>query len=76
MGTWPKDPKLKQLGKFQGTQICSAVEPFALGFLVRYLNWKEEEAHVLKARVIQELRNRDNHLYVNFHFVYGRKPEE
>ncbi|OAP59306.1 hypothetical protein AYL99_06604 [Fonsecaea erecta] len=74
VGSWPRDPKLKALGKFQLVQVCSAIEPFALGFLTRYRDWTEDECRVLVAHVVRELQNSQNHLYVNFHFVYGRKP--
>ncbi|KAJ9616825.1 hypothetical protein H2200_000544 [Cladophialophora chaetospira] len=75
VGTWPREPKLKELGKFQMAQVCSAIEPFALGFLTHALNWSEDECHVLVARVVKELQNKQNHFYVNFHYVYGRKAE-
>ena len=75
MGTWPRDPKLKELGKYQLAESSSAIEPFGLGFLLHYSEWKEDECRVLMGRALQDIRSRQNHLYLNFHFVYGRKPE-
>ncbi|OAG39697.1 hypothetical protein AYO21_05972 [Fonsecaea monophora] len=74
VGVWPRDPKLKTLGKYQLGQVCSAIEPFALGFLTRYRGWSEDECRVLVAHVLRELQDFHNHLYVNFHFVLMSGP--
>ncbi|KAF2434307.1 methyltransferase, partial [Tothia fuscella] len=73
-GTWPKNPKLKQLGLFQREQMCLAVESFAMGFMTRVLNWTNEECQVLLAKARTELRDPKAKLITIFHFVYGRKP--
>lgn len=75
IGTWPRDPKLKELGKYQLEQMCDCVEPFTLALLTRILKWRNEECQVLMAGVTRDFRSRRNHLYVNFHFAYGRKPD-
>ncbi len=73
MGTWPKDPKMKELGLYQMEQMCACVEPFTLALLTRILGWSNDECQVLMAGVRRDFRNKANHLYANFHFVYGRK---
>jgi len=74
LGSWPKDPQLKELGKYQLEQICASVEPFVLALLTRFLGWSNDECQVLMAGTRRDLRNKQNHLYYNIHFVYGRKP--
>lgn len=74
VGTWPLDPKLKNLGLHQLEQMCESVEPFTLALLTRILGWSNEETQVLMANVQSEFRNKKNHLYGVFHFVYGQKP--
>ena len=74
MGTWPRDRKLKELGRYQLEQMCAAVESFGLALLTRVCGWGQDETQVLIAGVRRELRNPKNHLYTTFHFVYGQKP--
>jgi hypothetical protein len=74
VGTWPKNPKLKEIGLFQREQMCLAVESFAMGFMTRVLNWTLEECQILLAKARAEFRDPKAHLICYFHFVYGRKP--
>jgi hypothetical protein len=54
--------------------MIGGVEVYTLGFIGKVLKWSELECRVLTAKVHGELRDRKNHLYINMHFVYGRKP--
>lgn len=74
VGTWPKNPKLKEIGLFQREQMCLAVESFAMGFMTRVLNWTLEECQVLLAKARKEFRDPKGRLICYFHFVYGMKP--
>ncbi|KAL1963736.1 hypothetical protein VTN77DRAFT_7802 [Rasamsonia byssochlamydoides] len=76
MGTWPKNKKLKELGRFQLLQMLEAVEPFSLAIFTRVLKWTPEATRELMERVKADLCNPRLHLYSRFHFVYGRKPEK
>lgn len=75
IGTWPKDAKLKEIGRYQRENYLQAIEAYALGLLGNVLGWKAEECKVLSAKVIAELKDKSLHLYSRFFFVYGRKPE-
>ena len=59
---------------YQLEQMVACVEPFTLALLTRILDWSNENTQVLMANMRNEFRNRKNLLYINFHFVYGRKP--
>jgi hypothetical protein len=60
---------------YQHEHLIDCVEPFTLAIFKRILQWSDEEIQVIMAKVKDDLRNRRNRLYTNFHFVYGRKPE-
>ncbi|EKG20592.1 Methyltransferase type 11 [Macrophomina phaseolina MS6] len=75
IGTWPKDLKLKELGRFQREQMVLCVEPFTLALLTRVLCWSNVETQALMNGVQKELRDSSLHNYSRFHFVYGKRPE-
>lgn len=74
VGVWPKDPRLKEIGRFWREHMIGGVEVYSLGFIGQVLGWSELECRVLAAKVAEELRDRKNHLYVPLHIVCGRKP--
>ncbi|KAH8684983.1 S-adenosyl-L-methionine-dependent methyltransferase [Ilyonectria robusta] len=74
VGAWAKDPKLKELGRFQGIQQVQAVESYTPALFARILGWTEEEIQVFIAKVKKDLTNPKIHLYIPVFFVWGRKP--
>ncbi|WEW54703.1 hypothetical protein PRK78_000125 [Emydomyces testavorans] len=74
VGTWPKDPKMKRLGFYQLVQVLAAIEPFMMALCTRVMGYTVEETQVLMDGVRAEIKNPKNHLYCQFHFVYGQKP--
>ncbi|OKL62917.1 hypothetical protein UA08_01993 [Talaromyces atroroseus] len=75
IGTWPRDRRMKEIGKFQLYQMLEAVEPFTLAVFTRVLKWRPEETRDLIDKVKAEVCNPQFHIYSLFRFVYGRKPE-
>jgi len=75
IGVWPKSKKLKEIGRFQGENCISGVEPYTLGFIGKANGWTQLECQVFIAKIISELRDSKNHFYSLFYFVYGKKPE-
>ncbi|KAJ4168286.1 hypothetical protein NW754_013620 [Fusarium falciforme] len=75
IGAWPKDPKLKEIGKYQAIQQIQAVESYTPRIFSNVMGWKEEEIQVHVARVRKDLKDPSIHLYVPIYFVWGRKPE-
>ncbi|KAL2218200.1 S-adenosyl-L-methionine-dependent methyltransferase [Thermoascus aurantiacus ATCC 26904] len=73
-GRWPKDPKLKEIGKYQQVQHIQGVDSYSFALLSRVLGWSKEEIQVFCARVKNELKDPSVHLYSIVHFVYGKKP--
>ncbi|KAJ4181538.1 hypothetical protein NW767_014125 [Fusarium falciforme] len=75
IGAWPKDPKLKEMGRYQGVQQIQAVESYTPRLFSTVLGWTEEEIQVYVAKVRKDLKNPSIHLYLPIYFVWGRKPE-
>lgn len=74
IGPWPKDPRMKEVGRYQREHMVMGIEPYTLGFVGKVLGWSEAECRILIAKVTEEVRNRAFHLYIRFVFVHGRKP--
>jgi len=74
VGSWPKDPKAKEIGRYELAHMLDAVEPFALALFTRALGWTRAEIEVLAAGVRSDFLSPNNHLYSYFHCVYGQKP--
>lgn len=75
IGPWPKDPKMKEMGRYEREQMAQGVEPYTFGFIGKILGWSAEECKVLNAKVLAEVRDKSLHMYIRFYFVHGRKPE-
>ncbi|KAI5464366.1 S-adenosyl-L-methionine-dependent methyltransferase [Mariannaea sp. PMI_226] len=74
IGAWPKDPKLKELGKFQSIQQIQAVESYTPAVFARVLGWSAEEIQVLIAKVRRDLTDPAIHIYIPVYFVWGKRP--
>ncbi|KAL1970966.1 hypothetical protein VTN77DRAFT_2800 [Rasamsonia byssochlamydoides] len=74
IGPWPKDPKLKELGRYQQVQAIQATESYAPALFSRVLGWNSLEIDVLVAKVRNELKDPSVHMYFRVYIVYGRKP--
>ncbi|KAI9815379.1 MAG: hypothetical protein M1832_005518 [Thelocarpon impressellum] len=74
IGGWPKDPRLKELGRYEQVQMIDAVEPASLALFTRILEWDRVRTEALLAGVRNEFKNTSFHFYCKLYFVYGRKP--
>ncbi|KAJ5698049.1 hypothetical protein N7462_000054 [Penicillium macrosclerotiorum] len=64
IGTWPKDPKLKEIGRyFRAQMVQSAVEGYSLALFTRFGGWKPIEVQVLLAHLRGELKTNKMHVY-------------
>jgi hypothetical protein len=75
IGIWPKDRKLKEIGRYERAQLLDAVEPYTLALFTRVLGRSLQEAQGLMERVKCELVDPKLHLYTAQYIIYGRKPE-
>lgn len=75
LGTWPKNPKLKEIGKYQAIQENQAIDSYTPQLFSSVLGWKMEEIQVFMAQVKNELKDSSIHLYLPVHFIWGKKPK-
>ncbi|OJJ79327.1 class I SAM-dependent methyltransferase [Aspergillus glaucus CBS 516.65] len=72
---WPKDPKLKDLGRYHQVNMFEAIGPYCYALFTRILGWSKEEIEVMIAGIRKELRDPSVHVYTKVHVLYGQKPE-
>lgn len=65
IGSWPKDPKLKELGLINASQVIDGLEAFSMRLMCDVQAWSEGEVQVLLAKVRKELKGTAFHAYVN-----------
>ncbi|EMD63708.1 hypothetical protein GGP41_005655 [Bipolaris sorokiniana] len=75
LGPWPRDARMKEIGRYQREHMSIGVEPYTLGLLGKVAGWTEEECRVMIARTVSDVRRKDVHMYIRFYFVHGRKPD-
>ena len=72
-GSWTKHRKLKLIGNCQLAHIVDSIEPYILAIFTRVLGWSLEKARIFITLVKREIKDKQNHLSLLVHFVYGRK---
>ncbi|RYP50043.1 hypothetical protein DL768_004329 [Monosporascus sp. mg162] len=61
IGPWPRDPKMKEIGMYNLSQVLQGLEGFSLRLFCGVLGWQREELLVLTSMVRKELKNRSIH---------------
>ncbi|KAF4979156.1 hypothetical protein FZEAL_4584 [Fusarium zealandicum] len=74
IGQWPKDPVLKEVGKYQEMQSLQAIDSYTPRLFDKILGWPMDEIQVLMAQAKKELRDPAIHLYLPVYFIWGKKP--
>jgi len=72
---WAKDPKMKELGRFQQTMMLEALDAYSFALFTRILGWTTAQIQLLLVGVRKELMDRNFHGYSRLYFVYGQKPK-
>jgi len=75
-GPWPKDRKMKELGRWCLLNASTGFEAYGLALMVRYGGFTAEEAKRVCEGCMTNIRSKDIHVYNNHWVVVGRKPEE
>lgn len=66
VGTWPKDLKLKEMGRyFRAQMIEGAMESYSLALFTRFGDWKPVEVQVLLSHLRAELQSNKIHAYTH-----------
>ncbi|PKS05134.1 hypothetical protein jhhlp_008501 [Lomentospora prolificans] len=74
VGSWPKDPKMKELGQCAEMVMEADTEGYII-FIANVLGWSREEIQVYLAHLRREVRSGKVHGYYKQRVVWGRKPE-
>ena len=61
--SWPKDTRLKEVGKYQCLNYTEGYEGICIGLLTRVHGWTYPEFSVFMAKVRKELTNKSVHTY-------------
>jgi hypothetical protein len=75
IGAWPKDRRLKEIGRYERAQVLDAVEVYTLALFTRVLDRSPHETQVFLERVKSEMVDPTLRLYTDEYIIYGRKPE-
>ena len=76
VGDWPKDPKLREVGKFVRACLENDIEGYTLMMWQDVLQWPKEEYQMFLLSIRKAIKNPKIHTYMKVRYVYGRKPEE
>ena len=71
---WPKDPKMKEIGRYSCLNYLEGLEGFTMAPFTRVLGWSPEEAQVLIAKVRKETVTRRIHGWQKGVVCYAQKP--
>lgn len=74
MGSWPKDPQLKDTGLMNLVQMLDGMEGFSLK-IFELAGWSTMETQVFLTHVRKEMKSNKCHTYLPLYVVYGQKPE-
>jgi SAM-dependent methyltransferase len=74
IGSWPKDPRLKEIGTFMGINFVEGVEAFTAALFKDVLGWTPNEVQVLNAQVRESVQRKDAHPLFDFLVITSQKP--
>ncbi|KAF2875947.1 S-adenosyl-L-methionine-dependent methyltransferase [Massariosphaeria phaeospora] len=74
IGTWPKERRLKELGRWGERNWSEGIEGWVLALYTRVLGWSYTEVQSFVADFKAVIKDRKNHFYHEVRCVYGRKP--
>lgn len=61
--TWPKDPRLKELGRWNLVNSLDGLEGYSLALLTRVLGMSNDEVQLLLMDVRKDMKKRSIHAY-------------
>ncbi|KAI9373650.1 S-adenosyl-L-methionine-dependent methyltransferase [Aspergillus egyptiacus] len=76
VGSWPKSPRLKEIGRIGKVSLIEAIEPYSLALFTRVLGWSYGQAQEYIDKCRLETMNSSCHIYVLFFYVYAQRPPE
>lgn len=74
IGPWPKDPKLKELGRWGERNWADGLEGWIMALYTRVLGWSYQQVMEFVSEFRRVIKDRKNHYFQEVRIVYGRKP--
>jgi hypothetical protein len=74
IGAWPRDPHLKDLGRWGERNWSEGIEGWVMALYTRLLGWTYAEVQAFVRDLRNVIKNRGNHFYHEVRCVYARKP--
>jgi len=65
LGSWARDPMLKEIGHWNITQLMMGLEGFVMRLFTSVLGWAPEEVQVFLVGLRKELKSLSVHAYCN-----------
>ncbi|QIW99452.1 hypothetical protein AMS68_004970 [Peltaster fructicola] len=72
---WPKDPYMKELGRWNQVNCLDGLEGFCLALLTRALGWARAEVDIFVALTTKDFKDKSIHAYFPMPVTFGRKPK-
>jgi hypothetical protein len=62
-GPWAKDPRLKEIGRYQYVNAIQSVDSYGLALMTRFMGYTEDQAKIFLAIVKNQLKSKSLHAY-------------
>lgn len=76
IGPWPKDPYLKDLGRWGERNWCDGIEGWVMALYTRLLGWTYEEVKAFVRDFQGVVKDRKGRFWQEVRVVYARRPFE
>ncbi|CAH0046613.1 unnamed protein product [Clonostachys solani] len=73
LGTWARDPKLKEIGRFAQAALEKDIEGYVL-YVANLQGWSKEELASYYERFYREMKDNKIHSYFRIKVVWAKKP--
>jgi len=74
VGSWPRDPRLKEVGTLMDVNFIEGVEAFTAALFKDVLGWPQDDVTALNENVRSAIRKGDAHAIFDYHVITGQKP--
>ncbi|RAR16253.1 S-adenosyl-L-methionine-dependent methyltransferase [Stemphylium lycopersici] len=74
VNSWPADPHMKELGRWNLLHITQGAEGWGLYLLTKVMGWSVDEAQVFFAKFRNGVKEKKVHAYFEVVVIHARKP--
>ena len=74
-GRWSTGKQNKVLGELALECVGESIDAYGFTMMTRFYGKSAEDARDAIAKATEEFKDRNNHFFGRFRFIYGRKPE-